>query len=73
LLYANIWQSDTIAEINPRNGDVLRFIDCSVLTAQEKPFSPDQVLNGIAFDSSSAVFYLTGKKWKHMFVVKIEH
>ncbi|MBN2038055.1 MAG: glutaminyl-peptide cyclotransferase [Chitinispirillaceae bacterium] len=72
LLYANIWQSDTIAEINPRNGTVLRFIDCSGLTALEKPASPDHVLNGIAFDPAAAVFYLTGKKWKRMFVVKIE-
>jgi glutamine cyclotransferase len=71
-LYANIWYSDRIAEINPKNGRVLRFIDCSELTKREQPASPDHVLNGIAFDSATGTFYLAGKKWKYLFVVKID-
>jgi glutamine cyclotransferase len=70
-LYANIWYSDRIAEIDPKSGRVMRFIDCSELIRRENPGSPDYVLNGIAFDPAANIFYLTGKKWKNCFLVKL--
>jgi glutamine cyclotransferase len=71
-LYANIWYSDRIAEIDPGNGRVIRFIDCSELITREHPGSPDHVLNGIAFDPASDIFYCTGKKWKNCFLVRLD-
>ena len=71
-LYANIWYSDRIAEIDPKSGRVLRFIDCSELIRRENPGSPDYVLNGIAFDPATGVFYLTGKKWKNCYLVRLK-
>jgi glutamine cyclotransferase len=70
-LYANIWYSDKIAEINPKNGRVLRWIDCSGIVEKERPPSPDHVLNGIAYDRATQTFYLTGKKWKNIYVVRL--
>jgi glutamine cyclotransferase len=70
-IYANVWYSDSILEINPDNGRVERIIDCSELVKKEGPASSECVLNGIAYDTGTKQFYLTGKKWKKIFLVKI--
>ena len=70
-LYANVWYSDSILEISPATGRVVRIIDCRELVRREAPSSDECVLNGIAFDSETGRFYLTGKKWKKIFVVEI--
>jgi glutamine cyclotransferase len=70
-IYANVWYANSILEINPRNGRVLRTIDCSGLVRQEQPGSPDCVLNGIAYDRETGRLYVTGKKWKNIFVVEL--
>jgi glutaminyl-peptide cyclotransferase len=70
-IYANVWYSDSILEINPANGRVVRIIDCSELVKKELPVSSDNVLNGIAYDQGTKRFFLTGKKWKTIFVVEI--
>lgn len=70
-IYANVWYSDIIFEINPTTGAVTRQIDCTNLVQQEAPASDECVLNGIAYDVANDRFYLTGKLWKKMFVVEI--
>jgi glutamine cyclotransferase len=70
-LYANVWYSDSILEINPKNGRVLRIIDCTELVRREAATSSDDVLNGIAWNEGTGKFYLTGKKWKSIFIVDI--
>ena len=70
-IYANIWYSDSILEINPKNGHVERIVDCSELVKKEQPASPECVLNGIAYNPAIGKFYLTGKKWKKIFTVEI--
>ena len=70
-IYANVWYSDFIFEINPANGTVERIIDCSGLVAREHPASDEQVLNGIAYNPGTDRFYLTGKNWKHIYIVTI--
>ena len=70
-VFANVWFSDFIFQINPENGDVERIFDCSELVARENPDSREQVLNGIACDPRSGLFYLTGKNWKNIFVVEL--
>lgn len=70
-IYANVWYSDYIFEINPENGSVERIFDCSELVARESPASDEQVLNGIAYNPDDDRFYLTGKNWKNIFVVTL--
>lgn len=70
-ILANVWFSDFIYEISPRTGNVLKIIDCTELVDIEKPVSEDHVLNGIAFLPQENHFFLTGKNWKNMFLVKI--
>jgi glutamine cyclotransferase len=70
-IYANVWYSDYIFEIDPENGSTVRIIDCSELVARESPSSDEYVLNGIAYNPENGLFYITGKFWKNMFVVEI--
>jgi glutamine cyclotransferase len=70
-IYANVWYSNYIFEIDPASGAVTRVIDCADLVQRERPSTTDNVLNGIAYNPQSGKFYLTGKNWKNIFVVEI--
>jgi glutamine cyclotransferase len=70
-LWANIWQTDSIARINLQTGNVLGWIDCSGLLAPQERTQAD-VLNGIAYDSKRNVLLLTGKNWPKMFEVRVK-
>lgn len=68
--YANIWQKDAIAVINPESGAVEGIIDMSglrkLITA-----TPDDVLNGIAYNSKTKTIFVTGKNWDKLFEIKV--
>ena len=66
LIYANVWMTNKIAVIDPRNGKVLAEIDATSLVKEGR--GNGDVLNGIAFKEDQA--YLTGKNWVKLFRVK---
>jgi len=70
-VYANIWSNNFILEIDRDSGNVLRIIDCSELFNIENPEGTEKILNGIAYCRDGDFFFLTGKKWKNIFRVKI--
>lgn len=72
-IYANVWNSEYIAVINPESGVVEGRIDLSgILQKFNKDTYPERdVLNGIAYDSTSRTFYITGKKWPALFELKL--
>ena len=69
-VYANLWYEDLVLVVDPGSGNVVGWLDFSFLR-QELTGEAD-VMNGIAFDSESGNFYLTGKNWPFLYVVKIE-
>ena len=70
VLYANIWQEERIARIDPKTGVVTAWIDMSnLLTATERSRGVD-VLNGIAHDPKTGNFLITGKLWPWVFEVR---
>jgi glutaminyl-peptide cyclotransferase len=71
-IYANIWQTDRIARIDPKTGEVVGWIDCKGLLPK-KDFVPGHtdVLNGIAYDPATKRLWLTGKLWPKVFEVKL--
>ena len=71
-IYANIWQTDTIIQIDKKSGKVIAEIDASnLLSAQERQnLNPEAVLNGIAYNEQNNTFYLTGKLWPKLFEVR---
>jgi glutaminyl-peptide cyclotransferase len=70
-VYANVWYNNGIYEIDPLTGAVTRVIDCSAIVKDEQVESDQNVLNGIAYVASTDKFYITGKNWKHMYLVSI--
>ena len=71
-IYANIWQTDRIARIDPETGKVLAWIDLTGLF----PLTPDMdvnddVLNGIAWDAEGRRLFVTGKNWPKLFEIRL--
>ncbi|ART81191.1 hypothetical protein CBP12_12010 [Oceanisphaera avium] len=70
-IYANIWHDQRIVRINSHSGEVEAIIDASTLiAASERSSDPEAVLNGIAYDATEQVFYITGKLWPKIFKVQ---
>lgn len=71
-IYANLWQTDYIVQIDKFDGEVTALIDASsLLTADEKALlTSGQVLNGIAYIPERDTFYITGKQWPKLFEVR---
>lgn len=65
-LYANVWGSDEIVEINPTNGQVLSIIDIKNIHPLQK--DAENVANGIAFDSQNRM-YIGGKHWQYLYQI----
>lgn len=72
MIYANVWQFDTIVVIDPTTGMINTLIDArGLLTPEEIGSLPSgSVLNGIAYDPDNDVFLITGKNWMWMFEVR---
>jgi glutaminyl-peptide cyclotransferase len=71
-VYANVWQTDEIVRVERESGRVLASIDASGLMSSEdaRARSPDDVLNGIAYDPDAGTFLITGKRWPTMYEVR---
>lgn len=68
-VFANIWQTDTIVQIDKESGRVVAVIDATgLLTAEERSLT--DVLNGIVYLPESDTFLITGKLWPKMFEVR---
>lgn len=70
-IWANVYTSDTIVIINPKDGNVEGIIDCSGLLPKKLYKPSTDVLNGIAYDEKSDKIYLTGKNWPKLYEVRI--
>ena len=69
-IYSNIWLKDAVAVINPKTGAVeaiLNFADLRKFTTAK----PENVLNGIAYNSKTKTIFITGKNWNKMFEIKV--
>ncbi len=66
-VYANIWQTNNIVQVDLKTGAVLQVIDASGLGPKEVT-SRDDVLNGIA-KLPNGNFLLTGKRWPESYEV----
>jgi glutamine cyclotransferase len=71
LVYANIWQTDRVARIDPATGQVASWIDLAGLLPAEDRLQPVDVLNGIAYDEAADRLFVTGKLWPRLFEVRL--
>jgi len=70
-LYANRYQKDGVAIINPKNGAIEGVIDFSPLKKTVTQHDRLDVLNGIAYNPDTKTLFITGKKWDKLFEVEI--
>lgn len=70
-IYANIYQMDAIAIINPSNGAVEAVVNLSDLKSKITQTPDTDVLNGIAYNPRTKTIFVTGKNWDKMFEIKI--
>jgi glutamine cyclotransferase len=69
-VFANVWQTDYVARIDPANGTVNGYIDFrGLLSAREREGT--DVMNGIAYDAAADRLFITGKLWPRVFEVRI--
>lgn len=75
VVWANVWQTNTIVAIDPATGEVVGTVDASPIARgdgrwAEDPASTD-VLNGIAWDPQAEVWLVTGKLWPVTYEVEL--
>ncbi len=70
-IYANIWQTNYVARIDPQTGHVVGVIDFTGLLALADHTPDVDVLNGIAYDADHDRLFVTGKKWPKIYEVKL--
>ncbi len=70
-IYANRYQKNGVAIINPENGAIEGVIDFSSLKEKVKQHPTLDVLNGIAYNPDTKTIFVTGKHWDKLFEVEI--
>eukprot|EP00039_Didymoeca_costata_P000611 m.46477 g.46477 ORF g.46477 m.46477 type:complete len:277 (-) comp10376_c0_seq1:374-1204(-) len=71
VVLANVWYRDYIAVIDISTGVVLRRDNFAFLKSRfTHTLGSSAVLNGIAYDPSSELYYITGKLWSKIFVAR---
>ena len=71
-IYANIWQTERVARIDPTTGKVNAWVDLSGLLSPSERTEKVDVLNGIAYDEKGDRIFVTGKLWPKLFEIKLK-
>ncbi|GEQ86620.1 glutamine cyclotransferase [Patiriisocius marinistellae] len=70
-IFANVYQSEAIAIVDPANGAVTGIINMKGLKEKVTQHNQLDVLNGIAYKGEPNIIYVTGKKWDKLFKIEI--
>jgi glutaminyl-peptide cyclotransferase len=68
-VWANVWLTDQIVRIDPDTGVVDAVVDAAGLLSESERAGVD-VLNGIAAVPCTGTFFVTGKLWPRLFLVR---
>jgi glutaminyl-peptide cyclotransferase len=72
-IFANVWYSDVILRISPKDGRVAGVVDLRGLSSEARSESPAaDVLNGIAYDAARKRLFVTGKLWPKLYEIELE-
>jgi glutamine cyclotransferase len=72
-IYANVWETNWIARIDPKDGHVLGVINLAgLLLPSDHVSGSDSVLNGIAYDAKGDRLFVTGKNWPKLFEIRLK-
>ena len=67
----NLGKPNYIARIDPNSGRVVGWIDLVNISPEDVEDS-ENTLNGIAYDAQNDRIFVTGKKWKKLFEIKLK-
>ncbi len=70
-VWANVYTTDEIVIINPKNGKVEGVVDCRGLLPKKLRTPDTDVLNGIAYNPETKKIYITGKNWPKLYEVRL--
>lgn len=70
-IYANRYEKNGVAIINPNNGAIEGVVDFSPLRKLVTQHKGLDVLNGIAYNPDTQTLFVTGKRWDKLFEVEI--
>ena len=71
-IWANIYQKDAIAVINPNTGAVENVINCADLRKKVTQHQELDAFNGIAYHLATKTYFVTGKNWDKTFELAVE-
>ena len=80
-IWANIWHSEDprtlgkanyIARIDPATGKIVGWIDLSNISPEDQRRDSENTLNGIAYDAATDRIFVTGKRWKKLYEIKLK-
>lgn len=71
-IWANVWESNQIVRIDPKDGAVLGWIDLTGLRTSTDTNGQEDVLNGIAYDEKNDRLFVTGKRWSYLYEIKLK-
>lgn len=71
LIYANVWPTDCIAQIDPKDGRVVGWLDLAGLFPADQRPNELAVANGIAYDAVQDRLFVTGKYWPYIYQIEV--
>ena len=77
-IWANIWHSERIgkpnhiARIDPNSGKLLGWINLQGISPDDVGRDSENTLNGIAYDETGDRIFVTGKKWRNLYEIKLK-
>ena len=77
-IWANIWHSEKIgkpnyiARIDPNSGKLLGWINLQGISPDDVERDSENTLNGIAYDETGDRIFVTGKKWRNLYEIKLK-
>ncbi|MCP4426453.1 MAG: glutaminyl-peptide cyclotransferase [Chloroflexi bacterium] len=70
-VWANVWQTNMIARIDPVTGQVVGWIDLTGLLNPADVTQKVDVLNGIAYDDETDRLFVAGKWWPKLYEIEL--
>ena len=72
IIYANIYTTEIIVEIDPKTGKILSEINLKgILNMYKNQNDTVNYMNGIAYDNEKDRLFVTGKWWPRLFEIKL--
>jgi len=72
IIYANVYTTDLIVQIDPNTGKILSEINMAgIIDIYKNTQDKIDYLNGIAYDKKTDRLFVTGKLWPKLFEIKI--